>query len=564
MIYIKQDKTDKLPGKYSLFISFNYSREIVDALKSTQLALYNDKTKEWECPITSLAKLIDLFYQYDDINLELAEDEKEQAIDYSQITLSPTKTTPYKYQQDGIKYGLAHDRYLLLDAAGLGKSLQMIYLAQELKQREGIEHCLIICGINSLKTNWKREVSIHSDLTAHILGERINRKGKTVFGGIPDRVADLKQKIDDFFIITNVETLRNPDVVKLLNSDKYNKIDMIVFDEVHKANNPQAQQSKGLLKLTKAKHKIGLSGTILTNSPLNAYVPLKWIGAEHCNFTNFRYFYCSYSGPFNNILVGYKNLNILKDQINEYSLRRTKDILELPEKHIIHEYLDMEGEQSVFYDNIVNGVTEQVDKVELNTTNLLALTSRLRQAVACPSMLTTDDVPSVKIERACELADSILEGTDEKLVIFSVFKETLSVLQKRLEKYNPLLCTGDINDIIITENINKFQEDSEYRVILCTTAKMGTGITLTRASYCIFIDSPWTASDASQCEDRIYRIGTSKSVFIYYLWAMNTIDTRVKEIVDDKSMMSDYVIDDKVNKGLINRLRELIIDLKGA
>ena len=50
---------------------------------------------------------------------------------------------------------------------------------------------------------------------------------------------------------------------------------MIVFDEVHKANNSSSQQGHNLLKLKDHKYKIGLTGTLLTNNPLNAYLPLK-------------------------------------------------------------------------------------------------------------------------------------------------------------------------------------------------------------------------------------------------------------------------------------------------
>jgi hypothetical protein len=40
-----------------------------------------------------------------------------------------------------------------LDDQGLGKTLQMIYLAEVLHKTEGLEHCFIICGVNGLKYN---------------------------------------------------------------------------------------------------------------------------------------------------------------------------------------------------------------------------------------------------------------------------------------------------------------------------------------------------------------------------------------------------------------------------
>ena len=48
---------------------------------------------------------------------------------------------------------LNHYSWLLLDQPGLGKSKTIINLAEELKAQKGLKHCLIICGINTLKAN---------------------------------------------------------------------------------------------------------------------------------------------------------------------------------------------------------------------------------------------------------------------------------------------------------------------------------------------------------------------------------------------------------------------------
>lgn len=471
------------------------------------------------------------------------------------------KTSVYDYQLQGINHTLSsgQHKWLLLDAPGLGKSLQMILLAQELKKRNNIKHCLIICGINTLKHNWKKEIEIHSDLSCRILGQRNKRDGSLYIGSVNDRLEDLKNPLDEFFIITNVETLRNNDIIKQINNG-VNKFDMIVADEVHKMKSPTSQQGKNFLKLNST-YKIGLTGTLLLNSPLDAYVPLKWIGADNSTYTNYKYYYCNFSGPFNNILTGYKNIDVLKDQLNDISLRRTKDILDLPPKNIIHEYVEMDTAQQKFYQDITDGIISEVDKVELNTSTLLSMITRLRQATADPSILTSnDDIKSAKIERTIDLAKQILEN-NEKVVIFSEFKKPLDIIMTELKEYNPLLCTGDVNDDIISQNIYNFQNNDTNKVMCATISKMGTGITLTKASYAIFMDSSWTAAVNHQAEDRIYRIGSESPVFIYYLWTTGTIDEHVKEIVDDKDAISDFVIDDKISNKSMESLKKYILDL---
>lgn len=558
MIRIEERITSKIPGDTSLFISFIYKPIIVEIIKQCNVANYNKKTLEWEVPCTDLAYLIENLSEIEDLEINLLKDEIKENNDVK-YELQEYKTKPYDYQLDGIQFGLNHDKWLLLDAPGLGKSLQIIYLAQELKQKKNIEHCLVICGLNTLKNNWKNEILQHSNLSCKILGEKINKKGKCVIGSVADRLNDLKNPIDEFFVITNIETLRNDDIVKEITKGKANKFDMIVVDEMHTSKSPSSQQGKNLLKLS-AEYQVGLTGTILMNSPLDAYVPLKWIGKERSTYTNFKFYYCNYTGQFNNILLGYRNTDLLKDMLESVSLRRTKDLLDLPEKTVITEYVDMNDKQKTFYDNIKEGIIEQVDKVHMSTSSLLAMVSRLRQATACPSILTSENIPSSKIERADDLARQILQNGD-KVVIFSTFKDTLKQLYEQLKDLSPIVCTGDMKDEEINNNINKFQNDNNCKVMLATWQKMGTGITLTAASYAIFLDSPWTSAVFQQAQDRIHRIGSKKPVFIYNLVCRDTIDERVLELVNDKGAMSDYIVDNEINQNTIDSLRKYIQDL---
>lgn len=556
MIKIQERTTAKVPGITSLFVSFDFNMQIVEELKLLQGSFYNPDTKEWEIPLTALTEFVDRTCKLDEITIETLPVYETQPVVHQ---LAEYKTKPFDYQQDGIQFGLNHDNFLLLDAPGLGKTLQLTYLAQELKEREGLEHCLIICGINTLKTNWKAEIEKHSNLSCRILGQRINRKGKLVVEGVQERLQQLKNPIEEFFVITNIETLRDDKVVAAILKNKYNKFDMIVVDEVHKCKNPNSQQGKHLLKLNKARHKIGATGTLLLNNPLDSYVPLKWIGAERSTYSNFRYYYCNYGGPFGNMLLGFKNVHILQDQIKRYSLRRTKDILNLPPKTIIPEYVDMSDSQTIFYNNVKEGIAQEVNqmKVKLSTANMLALVARLRQATACPSILTTDNIESSKIERSVDLAEQIVDSGD-KVVIFSTFKETVYELQRQLKHLGLVVATGDQSDDEIEYAKNALQTDPNTKVFVGTWQKCGTGITLTAASYLIFLDTPWTSAEFTQASDRIYRIGTNDSVFIYNLIARDTIDERVWELVNDKEAIADYIVDEKITPQGIESLRKYI------
>ena len=557
MITITEKQTSKVPGITSVFIEFDYNPNIVEEIKTLPCVNYSKKTHLWEVPITYLSQVIDKLCIYDDIDLRLCQLTFEEDTIY---TLSDYPTKPFSYQEDGIQFGLNHDKWLLLDPPGLGKTLQLIYLAEELKKRSNIEHCLIICGINSLKTNWKREIQKHSTLDCKILGETISKKGKIKYGGISERLTQLNNPIKEFFVITNIETLRDKRIVKSINKGK-NKFECIFVDEIHTCKSSTSQQGANLLKLDNAIYRVAATGTLLLNNPLDAYVPLKWIDADRSSVGNFKNYYCVYGGDFGHEFLGYRNLNTLQKQLELYALRRPKSLLNLPPKTIINEYVDMSETQRKFYEDVKNGVKESADKVNLKPNIVMGMIMRLRQATACPSILTSQSIPSAKIERVCDLVEQITsEGS--KVVVFSTFKETVEQLNSLLKSYNPLIGTGNQDDVEIDSNIYQFQNNPDNKVFIGTWQKMGTGFTLTAAKYMIFLDTPWTDAAFTQACDRIYRIGTQDTVTIYNLVTTDTVDEKVLEIVEDKAAISEYVLDGTITQKSLNSLQKYIQELR--
>lgn len=558
MIYIREDLPQKLSGITTLHIKFDFNQEVINIIKQCNKYNYDKKSYTWEVPINSLSFLLDNLTYVDDITLSLKKEDNniEKLIPKN---INNYRTKPFKHQLEGIEYGLNNNNWLLLDSPGLGKSIQMIYLAEELKAQKGLEHCLIICGINTLKTNWKKEIKKHSNLDCRILGEKISKKGNVSYASIKERAAELMNPINEFFIITNIETLRSDDIIQAFRTTK-NKIGMIVLDEAHKCKGTSATQSNNLLKLKDYDYKIALTGTLLMNKPIDAFVPLKWIGKEKATLTNFKSQYCEFGGFGGHQIIGFKNIDILKELIDSCSLRRTKDILEdLPPKTVIKEIIELDDQHRKFYDNVKNGVKEECDKIELKAGNVLALTTRLRQATACPSSLTTTPIMSSKIQRAVDLVEEIC-SQGNKVVIMSTFKDPVDQLKLLLKDYNPLIGYGDMKEDI-DKNVDLFQTDDKYKVFICTSSKCGTGITLNAASYMIMLDTPFTYAATEQCEDRIHRIGSHEPVFIYRLICQNTFDEIVDNIVETKKAISDFIIDDKLDANTVNLLRTYIQEL---
>lgn len=134
MIKIIIDTPKKCPGLYSAYIQIPYNQILIDIIKISQISLYDKKNKVWEIDITSLPKILDAFTVQDDIELIDNSFSPEEDI-LVKIDPENLKTKPFNYQLDGINYGLNHDKWLLLDAPGLGKTLQVIYIAESLRNK---------------------------------------------------------------------------------------------------------------------------------------------------------------------------------------------------------------------------------------------------------------------------------------------------------------------------------------------------------------------------------------------------------------------------------------------
>lgn len=435
-------------------------------------------------------------------------------------------------------------------------TVSIIYLAEVLKKKENLKHCLIICGVNSLKYNWVDEIQKFSDLSCRILGQKISKTGKVSIGSVTERCKELKNGIKEFFVITNLETLQNK---MFLDSFKKSKstFDLIVVDEGHKVKNPSSMSAKTLMKL-EANRKVVLSGTIIMNDPENAYVPLKWTENIGSNCTQFKSMFNVYGGFGGVQVIGHKNLDTLKELINSCSLRRLKDeVLDLPIKNYKTEYVELKPQQKKLYDEVKEGVLAELDKLPSPPTIIQELTinMRLRQITTTPTILSDTITQSAKLDRLEELVDEITSQGD-KVVIMNTFKGAVEEENKRLKKYEPLVCTGDQKDEEISKNKKIFETNSDRKVMICTWQKMGTGHTLTAANYLIFVDTPWTRADFDQTADRIYRIGQKKPVFIITMITKDTYDERVQQILDRKEQLSSFLLDDGKNTDMLNLIEE--------
>ena len=577
------------------YIGFQYNKELVDVIHGIPGAYFDRQQYLWILPILMLkvffAKVkrfkatigLDIIYNIDTRIIDMLKVDKD--IDLGSIDL---KSSLYDYQEAAVKCGIINKKFILGDEAGLGKTLEIIALTQYLREHEGLKRILVICCINGNKYNWLEETLKHSNMKAHILGSRYKKRtGRLDPGGLKETVMDLRELPNAQVLIMNKErliggrvkrkrgqrkTIDEFPIVRMLQQliDK-GEIGLIAVDEFHKLSAPTSAQSQALLWLN-CERQIAMTGTLITNSPMDLYVPFKWMGWELRDYWNFQNRYTIKDGWGS--VIGYQNVQELIDVLSVYQLRRLKkNVLNLPEKICKVEYVDMSNNEWKVYKAVQSGILHQANGEETNPKDLrqglfvvtpamnpMTMSLRLRQATAATEIVSDVIHESSKMDRMEDIvAESILNG--EKVIIFSNWTTVTNIVRDRLCKYNPAYIIGEVDDDTRNKERLRFQEDDNCKVIIGTIPAMGTGYTLTAASVVIFMDEPWTEANRSQAEDRAYRVGTKKTVTVYYLVCKDTVDEHVHDIVEQKGDVADLVIDGTVNP---NKKKQLFKMLVGA
>lgn len=462
-----------------------------------------------------------------------------------------------------------------------GKTLEVLNYAMYQRQRYRYNHCLIIACVNAAKYSWQEDIAKHTNGSeqVYILGTRKitrgKRKGQCRYNGSgQDKVDDLllghmygdtKAPKLPYFIATNIESLRTKSgkhytleeaIVQMI---KDGRISIIAIDECHKNMSPQSTQGKVILDIKKKTGKmvqwIPMTGTPVKNKPLDVYTPLKLVdGHEVKTFYQWSHLFCIYGGFGGYEIMGYKNIPMLKDMLQGNMIRRrTSEVLDLPPIIQYNEYV----ENTPYQDNLYQAVCEEIyeDKEEiLSSLNPLAAMLRLRQINGSPELvddtLQLDDKylsKNAKLTRLIELIDDIVEA-NEKVIVFSNWVEPLRTIYKYIsKKYKTCCYTGTMSEADREKHKKVFINNPEYKIMLGTAGAMGVSLTLTVATHVIFYDDVWTRADKDQCIKRANRIGSTKPLIVRTIMAKDTIDERVKQIIDTKGATADFIVDNDLD-----------------
>lgn len=517
----------------------------------------------------------------------------------------------FPFQQEDVDQLKSKRSRLCANDPGTGKTY--VGLALDQANRNGDGHSKVeiprypktlIVAPKSVVDVWDQHCIALTDEDVYVLdGSKQPAKARKEF------LTDLLNKKKSGYFICHWDALR-------LLEPEINKKDIVFFhiiaDEVHRAKNRKAQQTRALKKL-KTWYKTGLSGTPADNRPQDIWSVFNWLWPNY--YTSFWSFVKAY------ILMeevnGYRKMtgvnkttigHLRKEMKPWYTRRRKEDVLlDLPDKYYTRIWVTLDGKQRAAYDEMRRTMTAWVEehREELEAESPIVASAAIAQLTRLSQFAVGYVVPrrnengehlfkwqwpkgssqehkskykknpedggarkvylydmtepSAKLDVLMDILDDRLgyssesgEWEGEQVVVFSQFRSAIDLLEKRLvQKGIPYgLLHGGISQADRNRAVQEFQA-GRLRVFAGTIKAGGVGLTLTAASTVVFIDRDWSPSINSQAEDRLHRIGQKDAVEVIDLMARNSVDLGKRQQLAAKTRHLQMLLGDRVDPDLI-------------
>ena len=469
-------------------------------------------------------------------------------------------------QKQGVEFLLKNKKCILADSMGCGKTTTAIIASMETRAQK----ILIICPA-SLKSTWKREISIYNEETDVSIINGSEWKTNTRFTIVNYDILDNFYKIPTDIVYEDVidengKKVKQPVMVKASNgtlvpktrkSLKKEKIkeclqqsplflenfDCVILDEAHKLSNNTSIRYKVIsdfLKRSKIPYVFLLTGTPLTNRPMNLYHILKLIDADVTR--NYQYYverYCDgrtmrlKTGKEITLSGGATNLEELKEKIKHVYIRRLLSEMEdMVNKTIETRYYDLSDAQMRRYEELWDEyVSAQQEQGNDDSEDYRQLVEGIlvRQYLAKEMIANTTQLVDEKIE----------DG--EKVIIICTFTEEIN----ELKKYYGNKCVVYDGKMSLKQKDkaeSEFMNNPKVKVFIGQIIACSVGLTLTAAHTLVFNSYSWVAADNLQAQDRIYRLNQTEDVTCIY----QLFNDSISQNMFDKVMRKEVIMNETI------------------
>lgn len=246
---------------------------------------------------------------------------------------------------------------------------------------------------------------------------------------------------------------------------------------------------------------------------------------EHvCKFT---------TGQFGRQVTGSKNVPWLRTRLEPFVIRRRKlEVLtELPA------LVEQDVPLGVSPEVVGAGLDDKLRKLErrlygMTDNTLWEAMHVVDDSLPLPTLRRK--LGEAKIAATAEWVDERLMCGTQKMLVFGWHPMVLQRLQSYLTKYEAVLVTGNTPPSSRATLVDRFQRRAQCRVFIGQIKAAGTALTLTAASEVTMMEPSWVPGDNRQSIDRAHRMGQRDSVLATYLYLPDTLDERILRVMRRK------------------------------
>ncbi|XP_063696504.1 uncharacterized protein LOC134827673 [Culicoides brevitarsis] len=169
--------------------------------------------------------------------------------------------------------------------------------------------------------------------------------------------------------------------------------------------------------------------------------------------------------------------------------------------------------------------------------------------------------PSTKLAKLMEVLKEKFIPTQDKGIIVCEWPSFLDIIADHLSEMSLSfeMFTGKTDMKDRPEILKRFNSDCmNPRILLMSLGVGGVGLNLAKANHIFLMTTHWNPQNEIQAEDRCYRIGQTKNVFIYKFRASGTIEERIFNLQKQKLKIAHNIITGATG----NNYRLTVNDLK--
>lgn len=232
------------------------------------------------------------------------------------------------------------------------------------------------------------------------------------------------------------------------------------------------------------------------------------------------------------------------ERIGPYSMRVTKDYLNLPQCHTHRVPVILRGEQRRLYDQLGRDMVADVGRHGATLTAPLRVTQLGRLQQICGGYVADDDGDVHEVGRAKLRATRriVAAHPDQPIVIFCRFLEEVWSLHDEFAGKGLRIETLTGKDRKRRPQLIKDFQAGLIDILICQIKTGGVGIDLFHACVAIFYSITYSFIDFEQAIARLHRRGQENEVHLFLLFAANTVDEAIYSAILAKRKITSKVL----------------------